>query len=803
MNVATTRRTIEERQETILIIMPLSSSAAAASGQEKNEKTVGEAGRQVRGGGVVWSLCLSLQTPSAEKPAPANTTKRRRGKPKPPPPPGTPPIRGTTRCIVQLAPTTLVSTLFQAAHDQFVVLPHKNTDPTTDTVQLQVTGLQFGFPPQRLDPSNTTSNQQTLEKAGLLNQEKIIVTIAWVPKKTKKNQPSNVETTHETTTTTTSVENTIPHSNKEQDEEQDSPTTKTRRTSRRAAAQKATESFAQVIRAQEEQALQQQATTRTKRRNPNNSPSKKASPSSPSNSKPNPKFAASSTTGRRLQDGATVVPRKRSRPTSNSTSSNVVGAARDDPSMALLGTLEQPSHTRHGRLMRQGWKQAVNDRYEQNKAVARVAAWAIPHAVRWVVEPPVPPQNDGNKDDNNDTTNTTTPRTLHVSFPKGVQGRGTYQESVDYLPVSVLKQVIASIHPTNRETLRPSNLALLSPRVLWSLAYHDWCTPHHDLLDQEESSSTTRVRTMEGALQSLLPDLDWSFLRRRPQELSAKAKENLRQQQEQQQQEQQQSQAENWQAAAAAILSVEQAMNQVEVLDQHHRQAQILQAVERRHQPQQPHDGDPNSSWSIVTPSEVDQQELLACIQEQLPPAEWKLSTEDIVEQLIQSSIRNWRELANVESATTLAQQLLTAGTLTPPITIGMEVAVPMVQEWIERSQQESVEEIILEVCDGNLAAVELLRDEAQTGTPQDLAQWRFIVPELHSLLRERRQQQVETGMDQATNNNNPNHHHVPELPSLSDLEKWCHQAHQAIDQFPWLKQIVTPLLAVAEIPEP
>ena len=789
----------EERQETILIlIMPLSSSSDAASGQEKNKKTVGEAGRHVRGEGVVWSLCLSLQTPIAEKPAPGTTTnpskQRRRGKPKPPPPP--PPIRGTTRCIVQLAPTTLVSTLFQAAHDQFVVLPHKNTDPTTDTVQLQVTGLQFGFPPQRLDPSNTTSNQQTLEEAGLLNQEKIIVTIAWVPKKTK-NQPSNVETNETTTittstsTTTTSVEDTIPHSN----EQEDSPTTKTRRTSRRAAAQKATESFAQVIRAQEEQA-RQQATTRTQRRN---SPAKKAS--SPSNSKPNPKFAASSTTGRRLQDGATVVPRKRSRQTNNHHQE-----ATDDPSMALLETLEQPSHTRHGRLMRQGWKQAVNDRYEQNKAVARVAAWAIPHAVRWVVEPPVPPQNDDNKDDNNDTTNTTTPRTLHVTFPKGVQGRGTYQESVDYLPVSVLKQVIASIHPTNRETLRPLNLALLSPRVLWSLAYHDWGTPHHDLLDQEESSSTTRVRTMEGALQSLLPDLDWSFLRRRPQELSAKAKENLRQQQEQQQQEQQPSEVENWQAAAAAILSVEQAMNQVEVLDQHHRQAQILQAVERRQQQHQPQDDndDPISLWSIVTPSEVDQEELLACIQEQLPPAEWKLSSEEIVEQLIQSSIRNWRELANVESATILAQQLLTAGTLTPPITIGMEVAVPMVQEWIERSQQESVEEIIVEVCDGNLAAVELLRDEAQTGTPQDLAQWRFIVPELHSLLRERRQQrrQVETGMDQATTNNNPNHHHVPELPSLSDLEKWCHQAHQAIDQFPWLKQIVTPL-AVAEIPEP
>ena len=64
-----------------------------------------------------------------------------------------------------------------------------------------------------------------------------------------------------------------------------------------------------------------------------------------------------------------------------------------------------------------------------------------------------------NEDDDATTTMT---GTLHVKFAKGVQGRGYFEEDVDYLPLDILQNVVRAIYPVNPEALRPENLALLS-----------------------------------------------------------------------------------------------------------------------------------------------------------------------------------------------------------------------------------------------------------------------------------------------------------------------------------------------------
>jgi len=40
------------------------------------------------------------------------------------------------------------------------------------------------------------------------------------------------------------------------------------------------------------------------------------------------------------------------------------------------------------------------------------------------------------------------------------------------------------------------------------------------------------------------------------------------------------------------------------------------------------------------------------------------------------------------------------------------------VEKWIDHLQIESVDEIIVEICDNKIKAVEALREEAHTGTP-------------------------------------------------------------------------------------
>ena len=102
------------------------------------------------------------------------------------------------------------------------------------------------------------------------------------------------------------------------------------------------------------------------------------------------------------------------------------------------------------------------------------------------------------------------------------------------------------------------------------------------------------------------------------------------------------------------------------------------------------------------------------------------------------------------------------------------------VQSWIDKAQEESIEEIMVEICGGSLAGVELLR-EANSGTPRDLAMWEPIVPSLHSALSNA--VRVDTESDC-----------VLPVPSVEELEQWCGRAQRALEQLPWIGMFSTPV---------
>ena len=618
--------------------------------------------------------------------------------------------------------------------------------------------LQTGFPPRPLE----ITADRTLHEAGIQIQERITVIVAQKSSKGKGKTKSKSKTTAAAaktkprkTTSKKAAAKASPDNDEDEfvvdDSVSDTATPSSSSPplprSKRAAAQKATESFAEVIQAQDALMAEQTKKRRTTSSNPSKRP-RLTNSTTATSPRPVKKFTAT-TAGRRLQDGATVASptrkttsrRRNNNPSSSSSSSTT------DPSVALLETLE--SSSAQGRLMRKGWKDAVQDRYEQNKAVARLAA--IPHNVTMELLAAAPQQNSINST----TTSDIYDATLKVTFAKGVQGRGDYHEQVHYLPKAVLQSVIAAIHPTNPEALRPSNLALLSPRVLWSLV-------HHTMISEGSTNAST-VSSVEDALRTLQPSLDWSFLKRRPQTLSAKARENLRQ-----------ANADNttndWEAAAAAIASVEHAMDHLQTLDRSQRQERLGQAAELRQQQQSSNNV---QMWTLETPTEEDDDELLECIQE---APDDTVPSLDMVQRLKQNcGIYNWRQLANASVSTVVQQLYATNGAEDDDVDHNANRT--RVESWIVRAQQESVDEIIVEICDGNVAAVTMLGKYAQSGTPRDLANWHPIVHELETILRQ--------GADKELGNN---------VPKSVLLKKWCEQAQWAMEQFPWLAAFTTPL---------
>ena len=404
----------------------------------------------------------------------------------------------------------------------------------------------------------------------------------------------------------------------------------------------------------------------------------------------------------------------------------------EDVSFALLNALQGGGGGGNvGKVLRGAMRNAISRQYDSTRAVTRVSAV---HAGKYdIVELP-------------------SSSSLAITFDKGMEGRGTFHETVDAIPREALELVLKGIHASDPESLRATMLAQLSPRVFWSL-----------LKETSSSVSTTAEaaatgtgehtvgRSTDAALQELLPTLDWTFLRRRKQTLSEKAQENLRQANSSREDEQDDDG--NLEAAAEAVQAVEHAMEHLHNYDQTRRRNRAAEAAMARLGQQQPQGrgddaSEPQVAWSLVTPTELDEDELTECTG----------GDSDYASKLVNMGINNWRQLANAESSQ-IAREL--------------HVAESTVEVWLDRAQEESIEEVIVEICDGRVDVVEVLRAEANTGTPKDLGNWRCIP---HMLFECASSSLQNLGV------------------TVNDVALWCQRAHDVMEDYEWMSWYATPV---------
>lgn len=494
-------------------------------------------------------------------------------------------------------------------------------------------------------------------------------------------------------------------------------TSSCRTSTKRAAAQRATEAMPAIIQAQEQLWKQQQQQEQQKSlKRP------RATTSSQTSSKSKKPSIPSLGTGRRLVDGATIVTSNTNRKTRTSTASrkrNTIltetnkNKNNNDLSEALLGALNDSG--KMGQVLRKGMRNAVQASYETTKAFSRLGAIQ------------------------GQSYSMTVQESLLLVTYHGSVDKTRIIEEVDWIPRDVLEAVLQNIHSSNEEALRPENLAQLSPRVLWSLVH---IFPNHS--------------NISDMYKELLPDLNWSFLRRRAQQLSEKALENLRQQQQDDD-----DKDDDGEKAMQVIAAVEHAMEHLQEYTAADRQTRIAQAALQRWQTASTcKSGDtdtPVPSWTLVAPTEIDRDELRECIQVQDGTVTKGETTKLVNKLLRECQIHNWRELANVDNVEGLAEKL--------------QYPVKQVQLWIDHAQDQSVDEIIVEICDQNTRAVELLTEKARSATPKDLAMWRAIPQLLHQRIGD-----------------------VEGAPTLEQLRTWSQRAHQVLQELEWLNWYATPV---------
>jgi predicted flap endonuclease-1-like 5' DNA nuclease len=567
---------------------------------------------------------------------------------------------GEKRQVVNVNSESCVSSLFDLASE---IYGRKCED------------LKCGFPPKSMDPS--------IPIHSILNKNDRVTVILETPI-----DDENLNTSKKMKQIITK-NNTL----------EENPQLHQSRKSQRVAARAATESFSEVIRAQDKILKDQMKVNKRKRQNTKEKDSilsstsqKKSSLSSSSRN-----FAKLSS-GRRLVDGEVEL-----RPDSSMRRSGPKWKSTEDVSVALLNALESGGGGKVGRVLRGAMKSAVSQQYDLNRAVARVSA-VLAGSYRIDVDP--------------------TSKCLMVRFDKGLEGRGQLEENVDAIPREALELVLKGIHASDQESLRATTLAQLSPRVFWSLLHE-----------------TSQKRSTDDALQELLPDLDWSFLKRRKLTLSEKAIENLRQAN----QSSDQSEA-DLEAAAEAIQAVENAMDNLHQYDQMQRRSRSATAALARlgHQPESKKRF---HAWKLVTPSEVDEDELRDCTG----------GNSEYASSLLLLGFCNWRQLANAKSNDVAGK---------------LELNEELVESWIDLAQGESIKEIIVEICDNRLDVVEILIDQANSGTPKDLANWRHMPDMLLETASELKMLQV----------------------TLDDVTTWCERAHNVVEENSWISWYATPV---------
>ena len=456
--------------------------------------------------------------------------------------------------------------------------------------------------------------------------------------------------------------------------------------------------------------------------------------------------------GYRLSDGksfAGTSPSKKKKKAANG-GGEAMFKSEDDVANKLLTSLSSGGGN-VGKYLRTAMKGAVTKSYEASRAAVRVAAVNTGgYSFEKVKGGSIV---DGGgvvlgtaKDHAGDTTagegeaDEDLGRTLYtVSYSKGMEGRGRYDEQVEIIGLAALKSVLEHVYDSsNNESgedgsgenkdgrLRPVLIAQLSPRAFWSLVYH--CS-------SEVTQSPTTNISVEDMLRSTLPSRDWSHLERggRKRVLSEKAKENLRQTTTQPMAEE--SLQNNEKEEENAIEELGESILNAAMAGDEEDHGQELNERELRARAAMARFGSENGAmqsvvtsspvreepnvdnWMLVTPTDDDIDELVECIMEGAVTSErYDEDTAKTWANILLDSIQNWRVLANCN-----AQDIISKLT-------GKDCPQPssdIVQEWIDAAQVHTMEEIMLEILGGDQDALDLLQDRAKSSSPKSLVDWR------------------------------------------------------------------------------
>lgn len=639
--------------------------------------------------------------------------------------------------IVTIAPLMSMGELLELAHNIFGI-------PRGETYHLE---FYAGFPPQKIDLADPGSKASLVTANGIRGGDAVTVTIE-LQSSTRQSSDNSASSDalkasnrKRPLSTATITDSTCVSE----------PETAVR--PKRAAAKAASESFQSVIRHQDKILREEkQKSKQSPAKKQSNHPGRKLSTANPTRAAAaaHSRKMAALPGGRRLADdssdhstpvldhpstmmGHSSVSTRRKLANNDSLFKGI--QSEDDVSFALISSLESGGFNRHGKvskILRASMRKTVEKSYEASRAAVRHSSISS-GKVEFLQTA------NGTTENVNNEMGTCT-----VQYPKNVEGRGFYQEQVHIITIEMLKAVVQAVYDdhqsseessSSREMLKPQNMALLSPRVFWSLWYH-----YHD-----KSSS------MEGSLELLLPNLDWSFLYHRSRQLSEKAKENLRQANEEKM-EPKDTKDGNVLASIRAVEQVENAMATMydeTLVDARQRMAEAALARLGKQSKIELDD------WVLKTPMDIDEDELEECMLE---------SSENVLERdvlqhcigilISKLTINNWRVLAN--STTDDVCRILQDENI--------QVSKELVERWISSAQTRSIEEIMLEIIDGNQDLYEILSVELSSSTPKDLSLWRDVP----SMIVEEASSQVTVSED--------------------DLQKYCNRARKALDSLGWLE---------------
>jgi len=656
-----------------------------------------------------------------------------------------------------------------------------------------------GFPPKELNPDG----KRTVHELGIRPNESLIVKMSLSGDANEGKTAQNCDAKQPATK---------PAAAKEPATESESSTVSNSGRPKRASAMAATANFRDVIAAQDAILKKDKKIPKKKAGNIGGfgNSSKRIVAIGASDNK-RPKKAKMEGDGYRLSDGKSFAGSQSKKKSGGKQQQKPLFDSKDDVAGTLLSSLGGSGKGGNiGRFLRMAMKGAVAKSYEASRAAVRVTAVnqgdfsfekvkggsvVDGGGVVLGTANDHEPQNDDNETADVETLE----RTLYtVAYSKGMEGRGRYEEQVEIIGLAALKGVLESVYNTEssndpdendgdentdgKEMLRPVAIAQMSPRVFWSLVYHCSEAAKKDQIPTQPS--------VEDLLQSTMPHLDWTYLDRggRKRQLSEKARENLKQKRVgtvAQPKSKSSSQAEE--EGVKAIEEMEESiMNAImpnegdddQELNERERRAKAAMA---RFGSVQDANASPASSpakngtvddWMLVTPIEDDIDELIECMMEGASSEGDDSSRENFDEETAKAwagtllgSVRNWRELANSNPEYILSK-------LKPTDENPHVPATDTIDKWIDAAQARAMEEIMLEILDGDQDALELLQEKALSSSPRDLSNWHSAPGMLLDAI---------SGTEVSS-----------EKWEKSDVVRWIHRAKTALGVCTWLEFFTT-----------